>query len=962
MLSGLIFTLVFAHDPGMTILRSCGPASPHTSASESKGPGPGRWTSWGGSPSHAGRVTGEGLRGPLREAWRMECKGPIEGEPLVWDDRILIVLDLGRGRHQLTSLSLLEGNEQSKISVNHEGRMEPSVWGSTIVVATDKSLSTYRWTNKKITKSRTKIEGEGLMPPLIRGDEVYVGGEFGLERRQLESGKTDWTLEGLFVGGLALHGNRIYALRQRSMRGTLLGIDALNGRVVEEFELTQMPSDAEALRISACSKVVWLGGGNDIVLANFESVPRGPSLNLPRPLPAGRITGWATHMMCAPADHANGGFLTYMRRDDETMLMLTHDQEQYRSLAKKETGAPFFEEPFLSPTIVGSVAYVGSGAFDLRSNRVYWKGDQKPSIRPVAATRTVLYVQGDRTLIAMRETSADPMPYHASDLGAEAFTGQALLADGKLDSGEFQLAEQQDSITKLSRRGKHDELPKSLVRLLETDAGRLVWTGDVRVLGATMMAAASAELGAAYVELTDDARSSNDLGLIQRLARVAQDLGSTDPKLEKAADTVQKLRERPKNAKSKAVAKLLKQEQALPSLADALWKRFEGLENAPLALRIEALDALLAHDPGEARALASVRAILPDGLRVEGEFDGRDWLEFMRAAERTPIEIVPKPESEVGATEDQRFFGRALNMKWRDDLIALRSENLLIISSAARPGAIARCLSHGELVCSALAEVFAAGEHVRDQRYPLSLFLYSTKDEYLQQSKHPGSEAGSGLSWTAGHFSPGENVSRIFVPDGDEEIESVMETYAHELTHHWLQVKCPMYTQKQLMQRRKLPPSYWIVEGFASLVEEFQFDTAVGGWDSFNRRAARLDSVAGADEEQLVPWKSLFTLDQQEFRDLNREGEFEIRLGWRLGYRYRMSETSLFYSQAASACQYLYHAEDGKHRAALLQYAAAYYTSNPDGLDVQKAFGMTAQVLGENVKEYAEAVARGERP
>ena len=66
--------------------------------------------------------------------------------------------------------------------------------------------------------------------------------------------------------------------------------------------------------------------------------------------------------------------------------------------------------------------------------------------------------------------------------------------------------------------------------------------------------------------------------------------------------------------------------------------------------------------------------------------------------------------------------------------------------------------------------------------------------------------------------------------------------------------------------------------------------------------------------------------------------------------------------QSAATCQYLYHAENGKHRKALLQYLIDHYTRKADRMPIQAAFGMTPSELGAKVTEFSKAVAKGWEP
>jgi len=260
----------------------------------------------------------------------------------------------------------------------------------------------------------------------------------------------------------------------------------------------------------------------------------------------------------------------------------------------------------------------------------------------------------------------------------------------------------------------------------------------------------------------------------------------------------------------------------------------------------------------------------------------------------------------------------------------------------------------GELVCSALEEIFAAGDLERSGRKRLVLHLYETKEEYLQHGPDGsggGSESGAGLTWTAGHYDQKENVSRIFVPDRADAFENVMETYAHELTHHWLRTQCPMFPYKSLELADATQPGYWVVEGFASLVDEFRFDLERGTWHPQSPQSRRLDLVANAAGDQLFPWGGLYSMSHLRFTEMSFQGEPSIPSTCYLGLRHVVSARHMFYAQAAATCRYLF--ESDERRDLLLAYITAFYTNDRAGLDVERALGLGPAELGREVVAWS---------
>ena len=146
------------------------------------------------------------------------------------------------------------------------------------------------------------------------------------------------------------------------------------------------------------------------------------------------------------------------------------------------------------------------------------------------------------------------------------------------------------------------------------------------------------------------------------------------------------------------------------------------------------------------------------------------------------------------------------------------------------------------------------------------------------------------------------------------------------------------------------------------MVESFQFDVDSRTWSPADPSSSKFDVLAQAKENQLLPWKDVFNLSHSAFFRIDPTREIHVPVAWHLGLAHVVDARNMFYAQAAGACHYLYSAEDGKHREALLGYLESYYTNGgKEELDVEKVFGMSDEELGKRVKAHAEAIGRGER-
>jgi hypothetical protein len=155
------------------------------------------------------------------------------------------------------------------------------------------------------------------------------------------------------------------------------------------------------------------------------------------------------------------------------------------------------------------------------------------------------------------------------------------------------------------------------------------------------------------------------------------------------------------------------------------------------------------------------------------------------------------------------------------------------------------------------------------------------------------------------------------------------------------------------------PKAFWIVEGFASLVGQFEFDFVRRkvGFGTANLEDA--DLVVSATKEQLIDWTRLAKMSRLDFQRMSMvTRETAIASTMRMGAAHRARRLNLFYSQSAMLCRYLYEAENARFRKALLDYVAAFYTGAVDKLDFATAFGVTPEELGPKVVEYARTLTQ----
>ena len=923
------------------------------------------WHTAGGSAARTGASGSAPVRQPVEVAWRHEAGGVIEGEPLVWDDWILLSIRHGPGSRSLRALDLYTGEPLlPDREVGSKLPLEPSIWRDIVVFRADEHhLLGLRRGPRRFYQMWSWRDDEHVGPPLVVGSEVYVVVGDDLCRLVVGRDRPRWKLEGRFRGRASISGELVYALGYDSVgKAMVRGIDRATGterwaryaghhggRVPEpgaDVTIQVMPAGLfvhfeDSLTVAPGREIKSIGIPEGEGRVRLEPLPGSVDL---LQLPAAWNGAWLGALVDGDGEH------TFVLKRDPTDLEL-------RVLATERSNPDFIPDR-VAVTTAGPVGFVGARAFDLETSRVLWRLPIDATSRAVLARDTVLVVEGETRLVAIR--SSEGRGGADTELTAPELVegGLAVLRDGSILRGTFGVDVRAEHVGRLDDDGGPWHMGEIL--LLEDARTRPLLGADV-VRG--VRAIVERELARSYVELASKARGTNDVELIEDMVREAWIRGADDGDLDGPRKAAETLRRRPGAVRRTRAREVRAQAEGLSAAAaQALWDRVLACGTGggdPFKARL--LRALLLEQPDHGPAREMTRLLIPTDLRparAGPDFDTLDWLSFVEATQRAPIRVVRRPDEERRSDPSQRILASAAR-SWRGDLTGFESEHLLIISPVHRPGALARCLTMGELVCGALEQIFAQGGVEREARERLVLHLYETKQEYLEHGPGGGSEGGAGLTWTAGHYDQQENVSRIFVPDRAGAFETVMETYAHELTHHWLRMQCPMFPYKPFELADATQPGYWVVEGFASLVDEFRFDLERGTWHPDSPQSRRLDLVANAAEDQLFPWKDLYVLSHLRFTEMSFRGEPSIPSTCFLGLRHVVSARHMFYAQAAATSRYLFESE--QRRGRLLAYLTAFYTNDRPGLDVQRALGLDAEELGREVVGWSRRTL-GVRP
>ena len=935
-----------------------------------------RWHVRGGSTSRSGESLTRPITCPVREVWRFPPGGEIVGEPLVWDDQVLLEVEKSGKRFlQMVRLSdgtLLAATRGFKTTCS----LAPCIWNQKVVFrsAPDK-LAVFRMDRRRLVRTWTIKSDKVFGEPLFLGREIYVrAGED--EIRRYNFGRTEpvWKARGTFRSELALRGDSIYVVHYKESAGYLVRLNRVDGKEMESLGVVphgfRMPTADSRARIRVGTNAVFLRHRilmkfGDGTLANGTRVVRrvgeGGRVSLSRGPPM-YFAGDEEEPLLAPAGrdwlgkiktHKKGVALVQPHKDNLILLASKHSHLEMTR----------FRAP---PTIVRGTAYVGSSAIDLHRSRLLWRSALKPTSRIVPAHSTLLCVVGGRFLVALR---ARPGADRAPALEAAEIPGGpgiAHLRSGEVVKGVLQVSD--GRLIHILPKKEPKFWPLSEVLILESQDGTPLYHGTQEDVIRFVNRLIEAKTKEGYADLAVKAVRSNDSGLIGRLLGEAWLLGSNDTRLRVVERKQKRLMRKPLKIKADVVADVGRREAALPAEAlESVWKRAKKLKAAcHVPVKIGLLKAILDRNPDHPGAVQEVKAMLPLNVDPGAPFQARDWLDFIQAVNETPITILEAKRSDPKKTPEQVKLLEARYHFKDENLVGIQSKRLFIISSLARPGRIARTLSMGELVCDKLASMFAAGRKKRMQFYRLLIYLDETQEDYLRNSG--GRRAGSHIRWSAGHYSPGGRYSRMYIPEGMDAFKRVQAVFAHELTHQWSRERCPLVSEQEVLLYPGRIPGYWIEEGMASMMEEFVFDTEFRRILEANPRSETVDLLGGllvSGEKPLVPWPKMFSFSHAAFaRKLSPKPDprYTVNSRWQLGEYQTLSPLNLFYKQATAACRYLYFAEKGKYRKRLIRYVADHQTGKKSNLSIEKEFGLSAEELGRRVEAYIKEEFRKSCP
>jgi len=918
---------------------------------------PARWSGPRGTAAGTFRSAAMPILGDIEEAWSFALPGEPAGPPVLWDGVAYILCRDGPRGRTLFAIDVLTGVRLAKKGLP-AGPLSPLVVSDGLVILklSAKQLIAYRLRGRTLFQRWKPVirEATKLGDPLVIEDEVYVTVNGGLLYR-LRPGRSSpvWKTTGLhaFVGRLAAYGDHVFALHHAALAGHEASLQLVtfqrkggveSGRTnIAWYHAKQVPENSDGAEITIVPGWVYVRATAPLASEDGGLSTAYLPCTVRRLSVAFDLGTRLVDLVAAPAWHSDG--VLGLGREKKGLAWHIRNEKRGWIVSSAGDQPDLFRHP-VPATVLGKVAYFGSWAADLETEDVLWRLPVKAlRFAAVPADRLVLVVD-QNTLRAFRGKGTGPAATRGKG------SAQAALAVGRDGTTllEGELLVSFDERTILRRKKSHD---LRAFYLVEQADGKFVWAPDFtgRIRGYEFMA--RARLRGTLTRLVKEAAKAKADAVARRYLEAAKAIGLAGKGAASLEKKVRAAERRPKQASPE----LLKRWEAdaararglLPELlAERARVEFEkGDQNTGLRVLREALR----RDAKCAPALALLRKRSPkDFLLGPPDF----WLDLHLDLETAGAKVASDEELEL----------KRARYHWRKDVYGLRAGPILLITPIKDTGVVGRCLAYGRMTCRVLGELFAIDTPHKRKKTPLTIHLFESKKEYEAKSGvYHRLEDPEMLKWTSGHYSPTESLSRFFWFKDPTAERRIAATCVHELTHHWLREQSPRYAASQI-RRRPTTPGHWIVEGFATFMQEGIYDVERGTWSLFNPRSRSLDYVlALARTKTLIDWKRLYGITPRGFDELGKKDGFGVVSRWMLGKRV-ISESSVFYKQAAATCLFLYHANDGMYRGRLLDYVAHNYRGQADKMDPVVAFGMTAAELGGRVVRFAQQVAQGWRP
>ncbi len=873
-------------------------------------------------------------------AWRSELPGPILCEPVTWAGTCYVIAK-DKKDMQLIALHARTGKELTRRKLKKSTWAHAATWQGRVIVCKEGTLESYPLKDGKLGSPWRK-KGDFAGAPLVYAGHVFVrdGREIKVfeANRGKELASTAWLPkdddEKQFMGFAML------TVRETDKDVTVAGAyhSAKDGKLyLHTHKVSGLGTKKVSLGIAIPRELMPLKATRDpefqrkAILGWFKD-DLSTSWLFTAPVGAG-ASKWAGSMAVHVTEtrkKKQSSISTLPAAMGGEAFGFGSDTSLYRLSAKRkersltERGSlPQGARP--GPAVASSgVVCFGNWAMEIESGRTMWCLPDLPEIQTVTPVADGFVLLGTETNELVCLAEPDRIVSQAEGDDATAATGSetgppppaegdgVLLADGRKITGTAELNPDEDAFRVTPADGEAFEVSIDEVALIEVD-GEVEWNGEEPAVLRAWQTVIDGVFARGLLETFELYRKERLLTECRRVLNDARTYGAS-PRLIESLEAG--LTGKTENPNPKLKMKRLRPEETKRRKA-AVDQVFTAIDWCKERDYGGAATALLQYASREkvdpARVESTAKELIPESFPwADADDASKRWITWAN-------EIVPAGGEFLHKSSGH--WNHAKRAPWNEDTIALVTKNMLLFSRTDDLRVVGMCLRTGEGTVRALENILGKG--AANLRLPLQVKLHKNRKDYLEE-KTPH---GSAMPWSAGYYSPAENVSRFYVPDPARSVEplgrGLSKTLAHEMTHHWLSMR---WIPKSEARRHIGVPGYWIVEGFARYVE----DQAV----EMGRRRGRMDdtTVSSLDatsqvakQEKLWSVPELLEMNQAAFAKIPEERVAVVELRNTVGNRV-LDKRALFYEQSGSMVFFMMTMRGEEGRDALIKYMRLHYT------------------------------------
>jgi hypothetical protein len=502
-----------------------------------------------------------------------------------------------------------------------------------------------------------------------------------------------------------------------------------------------------------------------------------------------------------------------------------------------------------------------------------------------------------------------------------------LLDDGRQIEGTYDERANQRWVIQPKGGGQPLNVSAAQIVIAEK-GGEVELRGEESAAGEVWRAAVRAEYCDALEGVVKDCAEALLVDRARAVMKRMTDNGASEARLAKLGASLDGKTQR---ADPAAEAKMTASEDAAKAAQIALlergvaWCTKRGFPTAATAM----LNEVGRLDPKRSADVAArTKALMPASFFFKDATDAvAQWRKWAEALLPSSAQFVDRGDEDV--------WSRLENKPWTDGAtLCFRTCNVLLFIRDTDPAVCGKALRMAEQTVRALQVFLNEGEPdvVTGDSSRLEIRIHKSRADYLAEEPARGKKADV---WSAGFYSPMENVSHFYVDrrkDGAADVEELTRVLTHEFTHHYMTSR---WVTRIITARgaTAIPggPGFWVVEGMAEFVQNqshhmeergprFDDDNVHGNDVTAQARKARFKS-------RLLGMETFIDMKQGDFQTLSDDPLGVVKLRRSPGVQ-GCSERSLWYDQAGALTYFFLQKKGPEMRRKFVRYVSDHYAGN----------------------------------